>query len=1316
MHAESPTRPLTRAQLGIWLGQRLDPSNPAYWTAEALELAGPLDRAAFVAALEGALAPLETLHACYEFVGDAPCAILAEPDAPASLAESDFSGAADPLAAALAWAQSQLVRPADLARGPLYRNLLARLGDSHFLWVFAAHHIALDGYAYGLVFDAVAAHYAARLGGTPTPPPGLAAVLAADRAYQTNGAASDRDWWRQRLADVPAPRPLAPARPLAHGVRRQRRHLDETTLEAIRTAARAAGTDWAAWLYALAAVWLARETGVRTQTLGLPAMLRLGTPALRVPCMAMNIAPLIVEIAPERSLAAHARAVAAELREIRPHLHYRYEDLRRDLAETDPGRRPFGTVVNLMPFSRPARFGPLLATAHPVSGGPVEDLALALAPDANGLRVDFDAHPDAYDDARLAGLADAWLATLSAALVRPDVPLTDVLDLDARRAVLHGEALAALAASVLHRLLEAAARRPWHPAVTQGDVALDYSKLLAEVRELAGRLHASGIGPGDWVGVLLPREPRTVVALLAVHWLGAAWVPLDPASPDARIAQVLADAHLASVLSVAKFAARLPGTAHVFLLDAPADDGPPLAEPLAPPPDSPAYVIYTSGSTGRPNGVRVGYAALAHFVAAAGRRYQIAEADRVLQFAPLHFDACIEEIFLALCHGATLVLRDDAMLESPRAFSLALSKARISVLDLPTAYWHELAWALGRGFAPPDSLRLVIIGGEAALAERVERWRRYAPASIWLENTYGPTEATVICATATLAGPGYLEYANEAIFHEGPLPGGPVPIGRPLPGVTLAVVDEVYRPLPQGEAGQLAVIGPTLALGYHDRAAVEAQRFVDLPALPGAPRAYLTGDRVVAGRDGQLVYLGRIDDEFKLSGHRIAPAEVETALLDCAGVREAAVIGVETADGLKHLVGFLVVETGVAPGDTAIRATLIERLPAPAVPTRLHRLAALPKNANNKIDRRSLRDFDLMREARPNEAAPAETGPNEAAVRAVWAEVLGAVPDASGDFFALGGKSLQAIQAANRLSERLGREVPVSLIFRYPDAAGLAAALDTEPARPMGVADPLAPLLTIQRGVEGAPALFCVHPAEGLAWAYFGLARHLPGVSIFGLQFPLLAGQPLADWDGLVADYLSRILTVQPRGPYRLLGWSSGGGIAHALACALEARGDAVELLAMMDSFPADIWVGKPEPTRRDALLNLLDVIGASEFAPDGRERDAVELEALLAAPESALAGHDHATLADACLASMAIYRQARHPIFHGPTLFFRAAIRAPDLPDWTVWAPYLAGPVTRVDIASDHRRMSLPEPLAAVGARLCANLMLVATFSHAIP
>ncbi|HSD36279.1 MAG TPA: AMP-binding protein [Rhodocyclaceae bacterium] len=1489
--------PLSAAQLGIWLGQQLDPASPYYWTAEAIVLDGELDVTAFEAALRGAIDECEALHVRFRADDSAsnevvwqvpvreawslrhvdlthpspsfpgkressdvesaceshwnPAEALSPNPSPASgrgerraaapavklAGMTDFGGVEPDHAwvAAQRWLHDDLQRTADLAHGALFATALLRLAPQRHLWVLRVHHVALDGYGYALLQRRVAALYARATGAQVDDQftkarATLAAVVEEAREYQQHASETDRAFWIARLAGAPAPVSLAPPATLARGVRKARGDLARDgesgtqVLERWQTAAKTCGVDWAAWLIAATAAWLAQRTGARDITLGLPVMGRLGSVGLTVPCMAMNIVPLRIQVDPAQGIAALAKSVAAEMRAIRPHQRYRYEWLRHDLGRAVNGQRLFGPVINLMPFDRPLEFGALAARAQPVSAGPVEDLSITVAPHAAGMRFDFEANPDAYDADTLSAHRAALVHIIDTLLAAPiDAPLTDVLgDWHVPTApalsIIEGAPVGEITA-VLDAFRAHAATTPQAIAVEQDGKALSYAEVLLEVKQLAAVLAEQGVAREDRVAILLPRSPQTIVALLAVLWAGAGYVPLDPDSPDARIAMVLADARPRLVLSVRGYAKRV-GSDLLLCLDELTDlaggecelvpDSPlplagragnsqrtalslrsrsavqcrqwgaergqgergrgvtlepgtaldrtsPLPQPLSrarergahtvastkpvipakagiqlprvePNPgfrrddetgggvalsmnepvtvadDALAYIIYTSGSTGRPNGVMIGRDALAHFVAGARVRYAMTSADRVLQFAPLHFDASVEEIFLSLTTGATLVLRNDEMLESLPRFLAACAAKRISVLDLPTAFWHELAYCVGDesgSHALPESIRLVIIGGEAALADRIARWRKAASPHVVLLNTYGPTETTVICTTAVLSGPDALTWSGES-----------VPIGAPLPGMTAVVVDDALRPVAPGEAGELCMIGAALARGYFERQQVTDARFVRLTSFNGAPRAYRTGDRVRQAEDGALVYLGRLDDEFKISGYRIDPAEIETALLDYRGVREAAVVGQVLPGGSKRLAAFIVCDG--EPYSGALQKHLSQRLPAPAIPSAYVPLSRLPRNANNKIDRSALRTLGLDDIPASDGTKTATLSTLERIVIAVWSEVLGTQQiGVDSDFFALGGKSLQAIQVANRLGVALQREVAVSSLFRHPTVAALAAALDVPESHtpPDQACDPFAPLLRIQSGDEGQPPLFCVHPAEGLSWCYMGLAAQLRNTPIYGLQSRGITGESPAHIDEVVADYIALVRSVQPHGPYRFMGWSSGGGIAHAMAARMQAEGEQVELLAMMDAYPSDIWAGKPEPTERDALIVLLDVIGYAGKGHLGDDGQALSLDAMrarLQRPGTVFAERDAASLAKLtgqAINSMKLYRGLRHPVFQGDVLFFHAAQRPAEAPDWLGWRPYVRGELQRVDIDSTHNGMSQRAPLAHIGRVLASKL-----------
>ncbi|QYF95650.1 amino acid adenylation domain-containing protein [Massilia sp. PAMC28688] len=1262
-------QPLTAAQQGIWLGQQLDPHSPAYWTAEVVELRGALDDAAFEAALCQAVSECDALHQRYRAEGENIWQALHPQEW--SLARLRLDQAA-----ARCWMNSDLQHVPDLAHGPLFASALITVGPQRTLWYLRVHHIALDGFGYTLLAARVAALYSSITANGALPPArlcALAPVVEEDAQYHASPACeADRQFWCARMAGS-LPALLAPATPAARHVARVRGQCSHDWLGLVT----ATGTDWPSLMVAACAAWLHRESGARELVLGLPVMSRLGSRSLTVPCMAMNIVPLRLCVDPATSLVSLAQLAAAEMRAVRPHQRYRYEHLKAQLGMAGGRRRLFGAVVNLMPFDRPLAFGSLAARSHPLAAGPVEDLSITIAPHPGGMRCDLEANGEAYAHARVQALHSRLMQGLQALADAPHAPIAQVLG-QHKLAVIEPVAPALAPQPVLTLLQRHALATPEVPALEQDGETICYAGLLHQVQSLAGRLRAAGITEESRVALLLPREPRTIVAMLAVLWAGGGYIPLDPGGPAVRLQGVLKDSTPQLVITLVQHAA-LAGKIPVFCLDQPAPAAAPMPVPAPVAESALAYVIYTSGSTGRPNGVMIERASLAQFVAAASARYAISAGDRMLQFAPLHFDASIEEIYLPLCAGATVVLRNKAMMDSLPAFLVACAERRISILDLPTAFWHELAFCVGQSQAAlPACVRLVIIGGEAAQAARVRQWLRAAPHATLL-NTYGPTETTVICTTAALTDTD-----------------GAPPIGRPLGGIGIAVVDRHMRPVPAGQEGELCLSGPQLARGYLGRPELTAQRFITLAALTGA-RAYRSGDRVVLGEDGQLCYLGRLDGELKISGQRIDPLEIEEALLAFPGVREAAVVSA----GDRQLAAFIAPQLNLRTA--ALRAFLAERLAPAAIPATFLQQTALPRNHNGKIDRAALR-MEAGRQA-PEIPAGASL---QATVARIWAEALGVhAVEPDDDFFALGGTSLTAIQVANRLGVALQREVPVSSLFRHATVAALAQALGalSGHAPPAGSSE-FAHLLEIQKGA--GPALFCIHPAEGLAWCYLGLSRHLPHMAIHGLQARGLSAALPRDIQAMVEDYLATIRRTQATGPYYLLGWSSGGGLAHELAVRLRAQGESVGLLAMMDAYPSDIWHGKPPAGERDALLAILDVIGADAVDEAGNPLARDAMLARLRHRGSTLAGASDAQLArmtETALHTMQLYRRLRHGRYDGDLLFFHAAERGPDAPDWRGWAPYVGGRIDRIDVACSHNTMSRPAPLAHIGRTLAQRL-----------
>ncbi|MFI6339640.1 amino acid adenylation domain-containing protein [Streptomyces sp. NPDC050535] len=1039
-----PRHSLLAAQEGIWTGQQLDADSPAYNTAEYVAIDGPVDTAVFDTALHQVVAETEALNVT--FVTD-DTGRPWQADTPAGdwrTHVADLTGEPDPRAAALAWMDRDMARPVDLTRGPVFGHALLRTGEDHCLWYHRVHHIALDGFGLSLVARRVAQVYTALMAGEPVPESGfgtLESVRAEELAYRRSARhTKDGAYWTDRFADRP---PVAsPAGRSALPARTFHRHvtdLDAARSVTLRRVARDLSVTWSEILLAVTVAHLHRVTGATEIVLSLPAMGRLGSVSLRVPAMVRNILPLRVTVTPEDSLRDLAARVSRELRAGLPRQRYRYEQLRRELKLVGGQRRLSGPGVNIMPFEYDLRFAGHRSTVHNVSAGPVDDLAVNVydRSDGTGLRIALDANPDLYTVGEVAALHEGLLALLDGAVTTPDRPLRELVGTPVAvpAQVLDGGPLPAPVRPVLSLIAEHAARRGETVAVEHAGETRTYAQLFGAARDTARALAARGVDRGDVVAIALPRGADAVTAILGVLLSGAAYCPLDPMAPADRTARLLADAAPALVLTTADRAADFPD--HAVLLpvlpDLPdrqrrPDSGPATtAMPPAPELADLAYLLHTSGSTGRPKSVEIGHGALAHFVAAATHRYGLQQEDRVLQFAAPHFDASVEELFLTLCAGGTLVIRADDMTESVPRFLDECARLRVSVLDLPTAYWHELAYAVSTGTAAlPECVRTVVIGGEAALPERVDRWRKAVGTAVRLLNTYGPTEATVVATAADL--------------HDPALAPGDVPIGLPLPGTRAAVV-----------AGELYLLGDTLADGYRGAGTPDAARFAPLTALAGAPRAYRTGDLVRVGEDGQLRFLGRADDEFKISGHRVHPTEVENALLTHPRIREAAVVGQTLTDGTRRLVAHLVGESP-APSASEIREHLRARLPAAMIPSAVELLDRLPRTGSGKIDRAALSEPSAPR-------PPTSGSPLERSITGIWRQLLGAESVAvDDDVFDLGAQSLQAIQAANRLGVELGRDVRVAWLFQYPTAAGLARFLG-QGAQPSSAPTGLPPAL-----------------------------------------------------------------------------------------------------------------------------------------------------------------------------------------------------------------------------------------------------------------
>jgi amino acid adenylation domain-containing protein len=1126
--------PLSFAQTRLWFLDRLEPGSTTYNLPFALRMEGELSPAVLAAVLGEVVRRHEVLRTVFAEREGEPEQVIAPPSRRWDLPLADLAA----LPAEAGWAESLRLaaagaaRPFDLARGPLFRATLLRLGAAGHVLLLEIHHVVADGWSVGVLIREITALYGAAVAGLPSPLPELPLQYADFAVWQRGwlqGEELERQlaYWRQALAgapatlDLPADRPLPALRSEA-GARVSVAFASALREELAPFARRHEATPFMVLLAAFQAL-LCRLTGQEDLTVGSPVAGR--SRAESEPLIGFFVNTLVMrgDLAGDPSFGELLARVRQTTLDAFAHQDLPFEQL---VEELRPERQlavhplfqvlfavqnaPLGTMelpgltLSPLPFAtRVAQF----------------DLDLSFWDSADGLVADVGYRTDLFDPPTPRRLVRQLEVLLGAVLADPSLRLSaaPILTVEERQQLLvewNPAPVAAAPAQLLHRRFEAqAARTPGAIALAVGEERLTYAGLDRLANRLAHHLQAAGVRPGDRVALRLERSAEMIAAILAVLKAGAAYVPLDPSHPAERLAETLADSGAALLITDGATEA---GVRTVRLDSERREINRRSGERLAGPElDAafPAYVIYTSGSTGRPKGVVVSHASVDRLFTAAEPWFGFGADDVWSCFHSYAFDFSVWEIWGALFHGGRLVIVPYWESRSPDDFYRLLRREGVTVLSQTPAAFAQLLAAEEAALAdaePELALRWVIFGGEALEPARLAPWfARHGDQRPGLVNMYGITETTVHVTWRRLRG-------------EDALAGGPSAIGQPLSDLVVHLLDRHLQPSPIGVPGEIHVGGAGLAQGYLGSPELTAERFVPdpFPARPGE-RLYRSGDRARRLASGDIEYLGRTDQQVKIRGFRIEAGEIEAALTALAEVREAVVVA--RGDGPRgepRLVAYVVPAAGARAEPASLRPSLAARLPDYMLPAAFVILDALPLTENGKVDRRAL--------PAPAAAGSGATGGGaprtelEQFLAAQFRAILELPADAAigvdEDFFALGGHSLLATQLVARLRESYAVELPLRAIFEAPRVSALASAIET-------LLGPAAGEL-LATGAAGRPAAssssrflpLVRRPAGEPAPLSFGqerlwfLDRMEPGNPAFNMGSSLRLGGPLRPW------------------------------------------------------------------------------------------------------------------------------------------------------------------------------------------------------------
>lgn len=1049
--------PLSSAQQRLWFLDQLDPGSVLYNLPLSMRISGTLDLPALEQSFQRVVQRHESLRTSFVTEKGQPrleiAPILTVNIALTDLSEMDEAVRRAELEVGM---QREINRPFNLAALPLFRINIFKIAPEEHVLLLVMHHIISDGWSMNVMVAEVARTYEALVRGTVVRLPELPVQYADYAGWQQSRMHDDAmadhlAYWRGQLAghptvlELPADRPR-PAVQTDHGAHHTFKISPELTA-ALNRLSREEGVTLFMTLLAAYQTWLYRYTRQESISVGTPVANRGRREIENLIGFFVNTLVLRTDLSGDPSFKQLLHRVRQVTLGAYAHQEMPFDKLVDALQpERHLDRTPLFQVMfswhsaDRKTLSLP---GLTFTQLDPELNISPFDLTLIMEEAGDALFGAFEYNTDLFDAATVGRMTAHFKQLLENLCHQADAPISEaeLMAAEESRQILDlwNDTTRMFPADVtLHRLFEEqAARTPEAVALVAAGVKTTYQELNRQANRLAHYLLQMGVGPGDRVGIALDRSREMIAGLLAILKSGAAYVPLDPDYPEERLEYMIRDARIEALLTTSVLAARLPAAlCPIVAIDA-LGAGIAAMNPENPralvAPGNPAYVIYTSGSTGQPKGVLVSHRSVVNHNTFIASRFGIGPQDNILQFFSISFDAAVEEIFPALISGATLTLRRDSLVTSIDEFLEMVDQEKITVLDLPTAYWHE--WVLEMAIIQrpvPASVRLVIVGGEQASLERFNDWHERVNGHVHWVNTYGPTEGTIV---ATFYEPSNQPDGDGARML--------IPIGRPIDNARIYILDRKWRQVPIGVYGELCIAGAGVAEGYLNRPELTAEKFIPDPyGAQRGGRLYRSGDLARYLPDGNIEFKGRVDQQLKIRGFRVEPGEIEAQLRQHPAVGECAVVAWAEDGQDKRLAAYMTARAGQPASVSDLREWLMQRLPPYMIPADFVWLEILPKSGSGKIDRKALPPPGPVEGAAASEGALPE-GEREQKLADIFSRVLKrGMPGIDDNFFELGGDSILSIQVI-ALASQAGIQLTPKQLFQFPTIRGLARVAGT---------------------------------------------------------------------------------------------------------------------------------------------------------------------------------------------------------------------------------------------------------------------------------